>query len=125
MKVIFIASGNANTPNGITSIVSNQGKSLEKEGIKIDYFGIKGKGLKSYFKAIGKLKKTLKNKEYDVIHSHYGLCGIVSYYAHKNEKLVQSFMGSDIYGDFNEEDKPSFNSKLLAWISRSFKGKYD
>ncbi len=125
MKVLFVASGNAKTQNGITSIVYNQGQSLTKEGIEVDYFGIKGHGITSYFRAIKELKDILKKKKYDVIHSHYGLCGIVSYYAHRKEKLVQSFMGSDIYGNFQEKDKSSFSSEFLAWLSRIHKGKYD
>ena len=44
MKILFISSGNAKTELGISPIVLNQGKSLEKQGIKVDYYGIKGKG---------------------------------------------------------------------------------
>lgn len=125
MKVLFIASGNANTPNGITSIVYNQGESLRREGIEVDYFGVKGKGIAGYLKAIRELKSVLSKNNYNVIHSHYGLCGIVAYYAHSNEKLVQSFMGSDIYGNFHQQGKSSPSSSFLAWLSRRFKGRYD
>ena len=68
MKVLFIASGNANTPNGITSIVYNQGESLRREGIEVDYFGIKGKGIAGYIKNIKPIRSLLKKGQYDIIH---------------------------------------------------------
>ncbi len=125
MKVLFVSSGNADTINGITTIVFNQGRSLEEKGIDIDYFGIKAKGLIGYYNSIAFLKKKLLSSKYDIIHSHYGLCGIVSYFAHTNEKLIQSYMGSDIYGNFQQRKKSSFSSELIAFVNRKFKSRYD
>jgi len=125
MKVLFVASGNSKTLHGITSIVYNQGISLINQGLEVEFFGIKGHSIQGYFKNIFLLRKLLKKDHYDVIHSHYGLCGIVAYYAHSKEKLVQSFMGSDIYGAVTEEHKASFNSKIIAFVNRYFKHKYD
>ena len=41
MKVLFVSSGNSE--DGISPITKNQGTSLEREGISIAYFTIKGK----------------------------------------------------------------------------------
>jgi len=55
MKVLFVSSGNSKF--GISPIVYNQGESLKKEKIKVDYFTIKGKGIKGYIRSIKDLKK--------------------------------------------------------------------
>lgn len=76
MKVLFISSGNSEF--GISPIVKNQGESLKQNGIDLDYFTIKGKGIKGYLKNIPILKKYLKNHNYDIIHAHYSLLTIVA-----------------------------------------------
>ncbi len=93
MKVLFVSSGNSKS--GISPIVKNQGESLKKEGVELEYFTIKGKGLKGYFKGIFELKKHLKTKEYDIIHAHYWLSGITAAFAGA-KPLVVSLMGDDV-----------------------------
>ena len=46
MKVLFVSSGNSR--DGISPIVFNQGESLKKAGVVLDYFTIKGKGIAGY-----------------------------------------------------------------------------
>ncbi len=75
------------------------GESLEKAGIKLDYFTIKEKGLKGYLKNIKLLHTFLKGNKFDLIHSHYGLCGLVTLLTFSNIPQVVSFMGDDVYGD--------------------------
>jgi len=98
MNVLFIASGNANTPNGITSIVYNQGKSLEKEGIDVDYYGIKGKGFKGYLSNIGIIRNKIKKNKYDIVHAHYSMSGYATSLACFGLKIpvIVSLMGSDV-----------------------------
>lgn len=93
MKILFVSSGNSK--NGISPIIKNQGESLKKEGIRLDYFMIKGKGIKGYISAIFKLKKYLKNNKYDAIHAHYSLSSIVASLS-STKPLVVSLMGSDV-----------------------------
>ncbi len=95
MKVLFISSGNS--LNGISPIVLSQGESLIKtESItSIEYFVIKGKGIKGYLASVPKLKKFLKNREFDVIHAHYSLSGYAAALAGV-KPLVVSLMGSDV-----------------------------
>ncbi len=125
MKILFVASQNAKTESRFSPIVKNQAKSIIENNVKVEFFGIEGKGIKSYYKNISKLKNHLKNNKYDIIHSHYGLCGIVSYFAHSSEKLVQSFMGSDIYGNFDGQSKSTLSGNITAQVNRIFKTRYD
>ena len=50
MRILFISSGNSKS--GISPIIKNQGESLKKEGISIEYLTIKGRGIKGYLKSI-------------------------------------------------------------------------
>ena len=76
MKVLFVSSGNSKTR--ISPIVKNQGESLRKKGIEIEYFTIIGKGIKDYLQNILILRKYLKNNEIDIIHAHYYLSAYIT-----------------------------------------------
>lgn len=111
-KILFVASGNIK--DGISPIQLNQGSSLEKIGNRIDYFPIKGKGCRGYLRAIIKLRKELKKISVDVIHAHYGLCGIVALLARRKERIVISFMGDDIIGTNKPNGSVYLVSKAFA-----------
>lgn len=92
LKVLFIArEKNNNTPG---SVVLNQANSIKKNNIEISFFLIQKGGFFGYLNAIIKLLRT-KTDQYDIIHAHYGLCGIIASLSFKR-KLVVSLMGSDI-----------------------------
>ena len=93
MKVLFVCSGNSKL--GISPIIKNQGDSLLKEGIDVDYYRIVGKGFVGYLKNFFFLIKKDKQK-YDIIHAHYSLSSIVASFA-SFKPLVVSLMGSDLY----------------------------
>ena len=115
MKILFVSSGNSE--DGISSIVKTQGKSLQNQGILLEYFPIKGKGIKGYFFNIFILRKYLKINHFDIIHAHYGWCGIVSAFARRKEKLIVSFMGDDLIGSVNKKYKYSFISVLTTYAN--------
>ncbi len=123
MKVLFVASGNSKS--GVTPIVSNQGESLKKKGIDLDYFPIRGKGIFNYLKHVFLLKKYLEKNRYDIIHAHYGLCGLISHLARSKEKLVVSFMGDDLIGEINGKGKYSFVGNLYVLINKYFSRRFD
>jgi len=93
MKILFVSSGNAK--DGISPIVRNQGQSLMNQGIIVDFFTIKGKGLWSYFIHIFVLRKYLKTNKFDIIHAHYSFASYVASLAGASP-LVVSLMGSDV-----------------------------
>lgn len=94
MKILFICSGNKS--KGPSNLVVNQGISLIKSGVSIDYFTIQGKGCWGYFKNIKLLKRHLKKHEYDIVHAHYSFSGFVASLAGA-KPLIVSLMGSDTY----------------------------
>lgn len=123
MKILFVASGNSKF--GISPLVKSQGESLRKFSIELDYFPILGKGMQNYFKHISLLKKHLKENHYDLIHAHYGLCGIVAHLARVKEKLVVSFMGDDLIGAVNNSGEYSLFGHSLVLLNKLFLRKYD
>lgn len=122
MRVVFVCSGNSTV--GINPIVKSQGDSLIKSGIDIEYFTIQGRGIFGYLKNIYKLKYHLNHNKYDIIHAHYGFCGIISQFARKSEKLIVSFMGEDILASYNFNGSFTFISKLYVKINKFFANKY-
>jgi glycosyltransferase involved in cell wall biosynthesis len=96
MKVLFVSSANIFP---INSKVKNQGESLRKQGIEIEYFLIKGKGFFGYLRNIPRIKKYLKIHGFDIVHAHYSLCGYVCSLA-RAKPLVVSLMGSDVLVGF-------------------------
>lgn len=96
MKVLFVSSGNSK--DGISSIIKNQGESLEREGIKITYFTIKGKGLIGYLKNVKVLRGFIKENNFDLIHAHYSMSAFVASLAGV-KPLIVSLMGSDVKSD--------------------------
>ena len=114
MKVLFVSSGNAK--DGISPIVRRQGISLEQRGIKIEYFTVSGKGLINYLRSIAKLKQKLSENRFDIIHAHYALCGWIALFSKSKEKLIVSFMGSDILG--SHSGLKSRILKILALFNR-------
>jgi glycosyltransferase involved in cell wall biosynthesis len=93
MKVLFVSSGNKNGKP--TSIVYNQGESLKKYNILIDYYTITGKGYWGYVKNIFKLRKFLNVNSFDLVHAHYSFSGFVAALS-KKTPVVVSLMGSDV-----------------------------
>lgn len=95
MKILFVASGNSSV--GISPIIKNQADSLMKylPNLTIDYFCIKGKGLKGYVKNIKPLRKQIKGNSYDIIHAHYSFSAFCASLAGA-KSLVVSLMGSDV-----------------------------
>jgi glycosyltransferase involved in cell wall biosynthesis len=92
MKVLFVSSGKSGS---VGEVVKNQGESLVKAGIEVDYFVIIP-GLLGYIFAIPKIRKAFKRRNYNLIHAHYSLSAFAASIA-GSFPLVVSLMGSDTY----------------------------
>ncbi len=111
MRVLFVSSGSR---IGLSPIIKNQGESLKREGIDIEYYLLKHSGIVGYIKSIPELKQYLKNNKFDIIHAHYGYCGIVSHFARSKEKLVVSMMGSEfLWSKISKKKCAGFIHKTL------------
>ena len=92
MKVLIVASGNSAV---ISPFVKEQGDSLKEIGLDIDYFLIKGKGITGYLKNYFNLNRLIKTNNYDIIHAHYGLSGLLATFQ-PHVPVVITFHGSDV-----------------------------
>ena len=95
MKVLFVASGRQGDAN---PIIRNQGESLRRAGVELEYFVVSGRGWKSYVKSIKPLRAKIRGGGYDVIHAHYSWTAYLASLATIGLKtpMVVSLMGNDI-----------------------------
>ena len=77
MKVLFVSSGNAKNFD-IVPFIKEQGESLKKAGVNIDYYPVIGKSIRGYLTSALQLRKKLKTDQYDLIHAHFTLSGVVA-----------------------------------------------
>ena len=92
MKILIVASGNhAN----IAPFVKEQMEALQKDGHIVFPFTVNGHGPLGYLSNLWPLKVTIRKFEPDIIHAHYGLCGLFSTLQHQ-VPVVVTYHGSDI-----------------------------
>jgi teichuronic acid biosynthesis glycosyltransferase TuaC len=96
MKVLFVLSVNKDTSSGL---VVNQAQSIMRynPSIEIEYYHVKGKGLKGYLKNIRPLKQKIREYDPQIIHAHYSFCGFLSALTLTRKPIVTSLMGSDLH----------------------------
>ena len=92
MKVLFVASFNKHR---FAPFIVEQADALRRAGCEVDFFGVQGKGVKGYLKALPLLKQRIKAYHPDVIHAHYGLCGLLAG-LQRRVPVVTTYHGSDI-----------------------------
>lgn len=117
MRILFVCSGN-NKSFRIIPFIKDQGESLKRQGFEVDYFPIVGKGLSGYLKAVQRLRKHLKQKQYDLIHAHYTLSGWVALLSAGNIPVVLSLMGSDTCGKYVGVNQVLLKSKFETFLTK-------
>ncbi len=103
MKSLIVCSGNSGR---VSPYISDQKEALEKLGINIKIFLIKGKGPIGYLRNLPKLKNYIKEYCPDLIHAHYGLSGLLATFQHIKPVII-TLHGSDI-----NSFMPRFFSKI-------------
>lgn len=120
-RILFIASGRSGT---VSPIIYNQGESLSQRGLDVEYYPIIG-GLRGYLVSIFQIKYLLKSVQFDIVHAHYGLCGIVALLATRNMPIVISFMGDDLVGSVKNGRYTMVSrwfGRINAFLARYFYG---
>lgn len=92
MKVLVVASGNANY---VSPFILDQAIALEEKGTRITFYLVKGRGIIGYFKNYQKLINEINRTKPDLIHAHYGLSGLLCV-LQRNIPVIVTFHGSDI-----------------------------
>ena len=92
MKLLIVA----RCKNGkFAPFITEQMEALKIEGVECSWFGVEGKGLTGYLKHWPKMKKAIKEFQPDLIHAHYGLCGLLAN-LQRRIPVVTTYHGSDI-----------------------------
>lgn len=92
MRILFVASFNKNR---FAPFVVEQADALRNAGCEVSFFGVQGKGVRGYLKALPLLKEKIMECHPDVVHAHYGLCGLLAGLQRK-VPVVTTYHGSDI-----------------------------
>ncbi len=115
MKVLFVSSGNSKF--GVNPIVKRQGDDLIANGVNVDFFLVKGKGIRGYLSNIKKLRRQIKKNNYDFIHAHYVLNAWVTLLSFTRKRIVLSLMGSDTFGIRNRKGRKKLISYILITLT--------
>ena len=83
----------------VNSIIKNQGESLRRAGVELDFYMVSGRGIKGYLRNIKPLRNQIREGGYDVVHAHYAFTAYLASLATVGLRipLVVSLMGSDIW----------------------------
>lgn len=75
--------------------ITEQVEALIKVGVECRYFGVTQKGLWGYLKSYYGFRKAISSYQPDIIHAHYGLCGLLAN-LQRRIPVVTTYHGSDI-----------------------------
>lgn len=92
MKVLIVA---RYKEAGYAPFVKEQAMALEKMGIECVYFPMRSNGISGYAKQLPVLRKVIRLEKPDVIHAHYGFCGLFANLQRK-VPVVTTYHGSDV-----------------------------
>ena len=104
MKALIVA---RYKEHGFAPFVTEQVQALEKLGVECRCFPVRSKGIKGYLKQLPELKSVICEFKPDVVHAHYGLCGLFAN-LQRRVPVVTTYHGSDI------NDKKVFRLSKIA-----------
>jgi teichuronic acid biosynthesis glycosyltransferase TuaC len=103
---------------GFGVFVKEQVDSLRETGIDVDVLAFEGTGgVRSYLKAASGLRHVLRKKQYDLVHAHYGLTGLVAKMQVRCPVVV-TFHGSDLLGGVGPNNKYTYLGAVVVQLSR-------
>lgn len=110
MRVLVVA---RYKERGFAPFVTQQVAALEKQGVECQYFPVKSKGIRGYLQHLNALKKAIRDFKPDIVHAHYGLCGLLSN-LQRRVPVVTTYHGSDI-NDKKVFPLSKMAMRLSAW----------
>lgn len=91
MKILIV--GN-NKPGHFAPFVEEQARALQ-QGCEVVFYGVQGKGLLGYLRALPALRRMIRAEHPDLVHAHYGLSGLLAN-LQRIVPVVTTYHGSDI-----------------------------
>lgn len=92
MKILVVVSGNHGQ---VAPFVVEQAEALRQAGCDVQMFKVEGHGILGYLRNLRVLKTQIQEFSPDVVHAHYGLCGLLCTLQRK-VLVVVTYHGSDI-----------------------------
>lgn len=102
MRLLLVHSGNAVSGDSARyTFVREQGEALRSLGCEVEYYAIIGRGVIGYLKNVSSLRKKINAYQPDIIHAHFGLCGMVAVLATKRSVVITCHNGETLtwYGN--------------------------
>ena len=96
MRILIVCSYRDFRPDGINQFIKEQVKAVSAYGCECKYYLVREKGILGYLKEIPLLRKCIGDFNPDIIHAHYGLCGLLANMATRSLPVVTTYHGSDI-----------------------------
>lgn len=95
MKVLTVCSFKRHLPDQMAPFVKEQVEALRSVSVGCDYFLVQGEGFLGYLRQLKPLKDKIRAFQPDVVHAHFGLCGLLANLQRK-VPVVTTYHGSDI-----------------------------
>lgn len=95
MKVLVVCSYRSYAQYGVAPFIYEQVEMLRRLGVEIDYYLLHKKGIGGYLKERKGLIDKINEFHPDIIHAHFGLCGLLANLQRK-VPVVTTYHGSDI-----------------------------
>ena len=95
MRILIVASDK----NGrFAPFIEEQIAALQACNVEIIRYGVTGKGISGYLREIPHLKRMIRQEKPDVMHAHFGLCGLLATLASigMHTPVVVTYHGCDI-----------------------------
>ena len=96
MKILIVCSYRSFRPDGINQFIKEQVNAVSALGVECEYYLVRGKGFTGYISEIQQLRRAIRRFRPDIIHAHYGLCGLLANITTRKTPVVTTYHGSDI-----------------------------
>jgi teichuronic acid biosynthesis glycosyltransferase TuaC len=98
------------------TFVKGQIDSLESLGVRTDMLHLTGRSPEKYARGLPRVFRAADPSRFDLIHGHYGYCGIVAR-AQWRLPVVVTFHGDDLLGTPDASGRPTLTSRLAVLSS--------
>lgn len=115
MRIVEIHSGNAVGGDSMKyTFVREQGEALQAQGCEVAYYAVVGKGLRGYLRNVSTLRAKIEEVKPDIVHAHFGLCGMVAVLAVLSLRLSLSSNAPAVVTTFHNGETLNRSVNLLC-----------